>query len=90
MMVLVGRRLIGYCQCIYPAKVGQRVNPVCLSEIGWMSLGACPLDQNSDCNRTLFTESTSSLPQGTKHLVLRCVHADAKQRPTLAEVEAFS
>ena len=40
-MVLVGRRLIGYCQCIYPAKVGQRVNPVCLSEIGWMSLGAC-------------------------------------------------
>jgi hypothetical protein len=42
-----------------------------------------------DPARTAFTESTSSVPQEMKDFVLRCVHVDPKETPTLAEVEAF-
>jgi Protein kinase domain len=47
------------------------------------------LSADFDPTCTVFTETTSSVPREMKDFVLRCVRPDSKERPTLAEVEAF-
>ncbi|KAI9753494.1 MAG: hypothetical protein M4579_005126 [Chaenotheca gracillima] len=83
----------------WPPEAGDKAMVYSVGRSLWMIWETIPADKftmagfhatgDFDPSRTVFTESTDLVPQAMKDMVLRCVHADPKARPTLAEVESL-
>lgn len=84
---------------IWPDEACEKAMVYSVGRTLWMIWEAIPVDRFTMVNFrsgdgfdpmcTVFTESTDSIPQEMKDLVLSCVNEDPNERPTLAEIEAF-